>query len=295
VNIRKIKNTIKAFIPYRILCFYKKTKIKDVGKSLFQIEVHLTEHCNLKCKGCWHFSCIADEEFLSLEVFEKDLRRLSELTDKLSVIKLLGGEPLLHPQIIDFIKISRNYFPNTLIQITTNGILLEKQDNIFWAACRDNNVTVSISTYPININIDIVEKIARNQRVYLIYDENRAKIYHRTTNKNFMVKWNLDISGKQNHKKNYFICGFHSGECVTLRDGKIFACFTAAHVKFFNKRFHKNLEITDKDYIDIHKIKNVDEIYTFLQTPFPFCKYCVPLKSSCVNWETTKNEIEEWT
>jgi ABC-2 type transport system ATP-binding protein len=43
-------------------------------------EIHLTEHCNLNCKGCFHFSCIAEEEYLTKEEFERDISRISELS-----------------------------------------------------------------------------------------------------------------------------------------------------------------------------------------------------------------------
>ena len=47
---------------------------------LEKIDIHLVDHCNLKCKSCTHFSSIADEFFLDIDEFEKDMRRLSKLT-----------------------------------------------------------------------------------------------------------------------------------------------------------------------------------------------------------------------
>lgn len=61
------------------------------------------EHCNLKCAGCTHFSSIAKEEYLDIGEFQKDITRISELTNsRARFINLLGGEPLLHPQVEAF-------------------------------------------------------------------------------------------------------------------------------------------------------------------------------------------------
>ena len=77
-------------------------------QELLRYEVHLTEHCNLNCKSCFHFSSRAEEEYLDVTEYEKDCKRLSELFGGVaSDILLMGGEPLLHPDIEKFIEITR--------------------------------------------------------------------------------------------------------------------------------------------------------------------------------------------
>ena len=94
-------------------------------RKKLKFEMHVTEHCNLNCKYCNHFSPLAPEEYLSLEEYERDLARLAFLFDgEMQQIKLLGGEPLLHPHIKDFLTLTRQYFPNGIIKILTNGTLL---------------------------------------------------------------------------------------------------------------------------------------------------------------------------
>ena len=292
-----VKKIFKAIIPHGLFLLLIRIKDKkNIRKKLFQIETHITEHCNLKCRSCLHFSCIAENEYLSTEIFDGDFKRLSQITNKLSVIKLVGGEPLLHPKICEFIKIARKYFPNTLIQITTNGILLDKQSDTFWRICSENNVVISVSTYPINLDVEIIEKIARENRVYLVYDQDWEKIYDkRYIGRQFMCQWNIDVKGKQDYRKSYYNCDYKLGGCVTLREGKIYNCCVAAHIKYFNNHFKKNLETCNFDYVDIYSIKDVDEIYDFLKKPFPFCRYCNPSKIKFVEWDTTKKEISEWT
>lgn len=58
------------------------------------ISIHITEHCNLNCKYCAHFSCIAEPEFYDLEMFESDISRLSYLLKgELRDLILIGENP----------------------------------------------------------------------------------------------------------------------------------------------------------------------------------------------------------
>ena len=53
-------------------------------------EIHLVEHCNLKCKACDNYSSIAEEEYLDIENFENDMKRMREL---FSGIHQVGAKP----------------------------------------------------------------------------------------------------------------------------------------------------------------------------------------------------------
>ena len=261
-------------------------KGKRISK-LFPVEVHVTEHCNLNCKGCNHFSNLAEEEYLEPSQFEKDFKRLSELSEKYFAIKILGGEPLLHPHITDFFDISRKYFPSTPIQITTNGILLTKQPDEFWQNCRKNNITVSISQYPIKLNKKEIKKIAGKHKVKVVYTG--------TTDEKRMCKMPLDLTGSQNPKKSFQKCAISWGCCVTLRESRIYTCCFAAHIKIFNKYFSQNLEVSNEDFVDIFKINSKDEIISFLEKPFPFCRYCKASEIKFAqSWGISAKEITEW-
>ena len=259
---------------------------KKITKS-FPIEVHVTEHCNLNCKGCNHFSSLAKEEYLDPSVFENDFRRLSQLSKKFFTIKILGGEPLLHPNLIVFFDIARKYFPSTSIQLTTNGILLTGQPEIFWQSCKKNNIIISISQYPIKLDKKKIRQIARFHRVKLVFTGSNAD--------ERMCKLPLDLSGSQDIKRSWRKCAISWGCCVTIREGKIFTCCIAAHIRFFNQYFNQNLVISDNDYVDIYKVKNREEIIDFLQNPFPFCRYCKTMETKFAQqWGISKKEIKEW-
>jgi len=261
-------------------------KGKRISKQ-FPIEVHITEHCNLNCKGCNHFSSLAKEEFLQPDQFEKDFKRLAELSKDYYAIKILGGEPLLHPRLTEFFDIARKYFPSTPIQVTTNGILLTKQPEGFWQNCKKNGITVSISRYPIKLDIKEIKNTAKAHKVKLQCNG--------STSEDRMCKLPLDLTGSQDIKKSFQKCAISWGCCVTLRDGKIYTCCIAAHIKFFNEYFGQNLAVSKDDYVDIYKVNSKKEIINFLEKPFPFCRYCKTSETRFAQrWGISKNEITEW-
>lgn len=93
--------------------------------KLENIEIKILEHCNLKCKGCFVFSNIAQQEVYPLKELEKDLIQLNHLFDSIKNIRVLGGEPLLLNNLSDYILIIRKQFLSAQISIVTNGTLLD--------------------------------------------------------------------------------------------------------------------------------------------------------------------------
>ena len=88
-------------------------------------ETHITEACNLKCRGCSHFSVFAKPKHKDLDEFEREYKRLSEI-EEVGIMRLMGGEPLLNPNFMEYLRIARKYFPDTYIALVTNGILGHK-------------------------------------------------------------------------------------------------------------------------------------------------------------------------
>lgn len=87
---------------------------KEVLPELMQLEFHLADHCNLNCKGCSHFSNLVPQPvFPDKEQFVRDLQQLTGYFSQIHDFYLLGGEPLLNPEIGVYINTVRKakHFP----------------------------------------------------------------------------------------------------------------------------------------------------------------------------------------
>jgi MoaA/NifB/PqqE/SkfB family radical SAM enzyme len=291
--VRQVPALLRSYITPHILRDIHQFVVLSAKRLThkFPLEVHLTEHCNLNCIGCTHFSPLASPEFLSPETFERDLSRISVLTKggkHLYEFKMLGGEPLLHPEIEKFLEISRRYLPKARIQVTTNGILLPKMPETFWKACHSHKIHLSISHYPIKLDKPEIKRLALHHHVAVEYNGSDAP--------DRMLKMPLDPEGRADPKTTWKNCMITWGCCVTLRDGRIYTCMMPAHIRFFNKYFNKHLDVTENDFIDIQKASSIKEIINFLEKPFPFCRYCRPKDMQYgIKWAISEKKITEWT
>ncbi len=255
-----------------------------------RFEMDVAGHCNMACAGCAHFSPLCHEEYADLTETERDFARLAQLFGaEVEYIHLLGGEPLLHPQIAEFAALARRYFTVGRIEIVTNGLLLPKQDERFWQVCRDCGITLSVTRYPINFAYDELPALAALHRVAF-------QFYNHSGDET--VKFNkltLDPLGGHNPDFSFLNC-YLANECIFLHHGRLYPCSVISHVRYFNAFFNKNLSVTDKDSIDIYAAQSGKEIFEFLAQPVPFCAYCdIAGRQHSLPWRTSERDISEWT
>ncbi|MGN0005182.1 MAG: radical SAM protein [Candidatus Gastranaerophilaceae bacterium] len=283
----------RDFISYCCLCILSILSVKKVfndftvknASMLNYVEVQIADHCNLNCKYCSHFSPIADTHFYDLKQYEKDVKRLSKITNKmLKRFRIMGGEPLLNSNIIKYFEISRRYFPYTDIRLVTNCVLLPKMSDDFWRSLNKNNISIEPSIYDVEIDWKKILEKATEFDIYLMLYKPLTK---------YFLNINLDLSASQ---RNFFKCRqkCFDFECYNLVDGKLYICPVVAYIKYFNKYFNQNVEISKGDYVELDKIKNMQDLTNWIEEPKPFCKYCkdrIPMK-----WELGKTvrSITEW-
>ena len=258
-------------------------------KKLHYFALNIVDHCNLRCKGCDHFAPLADNYCVPLATIESDLHQFSKiLKGELLSLAIMGGESLLHPQLKEIMIFARSYFPRTKIRLRTNGILLNRQDDDFWRTCREQNIDVIVTKYPINLDFDNMEKKAALHRVTYGYDNTSREV----TKTSYKIP--LDIAGKQDPETNFRNC-FHANTYPLLMEGRLYTCTVAPNVHHFNKSFGTSLELKDDDFLNIYSVMEASEIYDFLSTPKPFCRYCdVGHRSYGHKWERSKKAMDEW-
>lgn len=85
-----------------------------------KVYIEITNCCNLKCSFCSPVK--KPQKFMSIEEFDQILKKVSKVTN---VIYLhVKGEPLLHPNLIEFLHLAEQY--HLQVNITTNGTLFTK-------------------------------------------------------------------------------------------------------------------------------------------------------------------------
>jgi cyclic pyranopterin phosphate synthase len=108
-----------------------------------RLEINVAEHCNLSCRGCSHLSPVVPKSFADPATVYHDLSVLAHCYHAKSV-RVLGGEPLLHPDLPSVIDAIRRSQICDSIWVITNGRLLARMTTEFWSSVD----VVEVSLYP---------------------------------------------------------------------------------------------------------------------------------------------------
>ena len=278
-------NLTKSLYPNYLL--FKKN-IKVLNRLLFDkqphfLEIHAADHCNLNCYGCSHYSSISEERYLDLQNLEINLKHLQKVSKYFKEVRIMGGEPLLHPEIIRIMEAVRGTFKHNQISLVSNGILLKRMSEEFWAACKKNNIELKITIYP-NVNVDSILQILDDKEVKYSFYADRNGAHWETLLLNEKKSGNALI--------NYYKCGGYQ-ECWQLYDNKIIGCSTSAYAFYLNRKFGSNFQLEEKDYLPVDESLSRRKLLRFSFRVKKFCKYCV-FPRETTTWQKTGYSASEW-
>lgn len=261
-------------------------RIDTPKPRLDYLEFHLADHCNLNCRGCAHMSNIAEPHLADLDQYIKDIARLRDLFWGIDRIRLMGGEPLLNDQLPEFIKVTREFFPDTDMHVVTNGLLLTQNKQTLLRVMHDNHCSFNISQYP-----PASQRIKQIRAVCQLYGVNCL-----VSDPVVAFRTCIDPDGIQPPSEAYSKCDMTG--CTFLREGTLSNCILPYLLPHFSELYGKDMKAGKGDIIDIHD-PNVDglTILEKLHAPMESCKYCNPSDTFVYLWDTApkgKAKPEDW-
>ena len=125
-------------------------------KKYKKVYIEITNVCNLACDFCPQTR--RSSEFMKVETFSKILDQIKSYTDY--IYFHVKGEPLLHPDIEEFLDLS--FEKGFKVNITTNGTLINKVKDkiIFKPALRQINF--SLHSFHVNLGCNNEEEYINN-------------------------------------------------------------------------------------------------------------------------------------
>ncbi|MCR8746702.1 radical SAM protein [Romboutsia lituseburensis] len=147
---------------------------------LHRIDISLTNRCTLKCKKCNMLMPYFEKPMhKSLSSIKENIDLYFKWVDNVETIKLLGGEPMLYPYLIDVIEYLNEEYKDRIdnIDIFSNGTL--KLSNEILTTLKRHKVTVQISDYSNRLEylkekVDLFEAQLKNNEITytrLTYDK----------------------------------------------------------------------------------------------------------------------------
>lgn len=229
-------------------------------------EINVVSHCNMACRSCSHLSPVTPKSFIQVSSVERDVDILTKYYHVKHVL-LLGGEPLLHPELSDIAHVIRASDICDHIRVVTNGTLLWKMDDYFWESVDE----VYISMYPGHIikedHLEIIKQNAlKHNTTIKIYKFNNFRV-------SYSEKGTSDLSLVG---RIYSTCQVaHIWQCSTLHDGYLYKCPQSL---FLNQLLSRDSLPTGIDGVKIvDDLSFKETLNAYMQSPDPLhrCRYCL--------------------
>ncbi len=272
-------NRLSARLPPSLGRWLRNRSWPSPKPTLRYLEFHLTDHCNMNCGGCTHFAPMAERWFADAARVTADFARLKELFRNISEVRVMGGEPLLHPGCVTFLRIVRDAFPACRLALVTNGLLLAKQNATFWEACRETRALISLSVYPpVRPQVEALAARCRAENVPLELVESGT----------FIARCVPD--GSVDARKAFRFCRGSWFFCPILRDGRIYRCAMGCYAAYWNRAAKASIPVEDGIALEA---ASGPEILDYLMRPMPTCAYCSP-QARAFAWRNGEPKLEDW-
>lgn len=242
----------------------------DGMEMIYHLDIHIVDHCNLRCKSCAHFSSLVEGDVVyPADSVAKSLARLSSLVPNICSISLLGGEPLLHPELAAIAEHTRTFYPYAAINLTTNGLLLRQTPPETVAALRRNNIRIAVSLYPpMRAEVDLLVQWLRESG--LRWNMARTDCFERR----LLPKPTFDA------EKGFAKCG----HIMCLRGSRIGYCVMALFTDYYNARFGAG-RLPEDGGVDVFSVGSGAELLARLHAPLNLCRQCVSRDAGQHFWE----------
>ncbi len=231
------------------------------------LEFFAVKHCNLRCLGCAQGSPFIDQGFADLSTFTENLFVLGKYL-KPKKITILGGEPLLHPEIASIAEIARKSGIFDKICITTNGLLLGSMPQLFW----ENVDAIRVSVYPTTkrtLDMKWAEFEAKSLTTGVHLERRMMPVFQ-------------EIVKANNHNDSDLVAEIfkqcvYKYYCHTLFDGFFYRCSPIVHMAEY--LYSKGLIVNVSD-CDRLKVDGSQDFGTKLaalilrEEPLSGCEYC---------------------
>lgn len=234
-------------------------------------EVHVAEHCNLKCRDCCNVSPFNAKKIISIEEI-KEICAFVKTHLRPDVFKVAGGEPTLHPQLDELLQVIKASGAAPVVRVVSNGLLLHRMTDVFWQHIDQ----LTISNY-----ISAPVKPALLQQI-----KDKARQYEVVLNIKYVEQFNEifveePIQDKERIQEIYNDCWMRH-RCLIVRNGTFYKCTRAAYMDEFLERKHKNVVAGTSTYSQEDGIAITEPSFTRLAldylndaAPLYSCEYCL--------------------
>ena len=257
-------------------------------------EVNITNVCNYSCTHCQSLNNYAFKGHQLWNDYKDEYQKLSEQLD-IDQVQIIGGEPTLNPDFEKWVDGISKLWPNSKLQISTNGSRLDKlttdiyqillkHKGTLWITCHDIKLYNGFLEFIENFLDEIVsdnkeEPVKKVSRLFI--DKNGVEVILDWTqtfvssvidlvDNKMTMKYNSDVDEAHN------TCGFKN--CHQLYKGKLYKCPLISVLPDFLDQFNVKMKDEDKiiarSYQPLAADGDVSNFVNNIDNPIDQCKFC---------------------
>lgn len=230
------------------------------------VEIIAVWHCNIRCEFCSFASPAAPARCAQPDVVAADLSRLASWMET-GHVRILGGEPLMHPEIGKLVAAIRGSGISERVRMITNGILLDQAPDTVWRSFDE----IYVSVYP-NTARRIEKKLSLLRERAKEFDVSLALKYFEY----FRVSYRKPSGDSELTRRIYQTCQIaHLWRSLTVDHGRIYRCPHATHVQTVPE-YKDYQDRREGDFLEIAQIGSSAELASWLGRPAPLssCSVC---------------------
>lgn len=263
-----------------------------------RLEFYITNVCNLTCSGCNRYNNYRFSGWWSWQDAEPVLERWAEKIDIRHPV-ILGGEPLLNPDIVKWIAGLHRLWPNySGVQVQSNGTRIDCVRGLYDVISVNNWIGISIHNPDDREEIfarirnflvhPIVETADKNHPIgsdYQFIDANKKYVHCWMSNK-FVQSNIIERDGgytlyQSDPERAHENCTFRRFKNYHMIRGKIYKCAPAALMPEFDDQYHFDLSDEDRQIMRGYQPLTIDdydsrgaEFLAHIDDMIPQCKFC---------------------
>ena len=267
-----------------------------------RLEFYITNVCNLTCNGCNRYNNYKFSGFWPWADAEPVIRKWAEKIDVKHPV-ILGGEPLLHPDIVNWINGLREIFPNySGVQVQSNGTRIDCVRGLYETLGYPSGNWIGISIHNPDDREEIFNRIRNFLNRYPVTETqdpdhwmgsdyqfvDSENVYVHAWMSNKFVQSNIieTVNGgytlyQSDPARAHEICTFRRFKNYHMIRGKIYKCGPAALMPEFDQQYPFDISTEDRELLHSYQALSLDnydaigaEWLANIDRVIPQCKFC---------------------
>ena len=255
-----IKEIKECILCHRYLEMPNKIFLKSV-------DLEITEKCSMCCRDCCNLmQYYKNPKNYSVDEVIDSVDDLLKYIDAVYEIRVIGGEPFMHPEIHRIIEKLILYHNVYRIMIYTNATIMPTTE--MWNVLDNKKVEFEITDY---------EKLSRNFSNIKKELDKRKITYEVIKMEGWTQCSSIIRHGREAKESRKIYNGCCAKNLITLLDGRIYKCPYMA-----NAMNLKAIPLAEEEFIDLQQLQDIEieaarqklKKFLFSKEDFMSCDYC---------------------